>query len=154
QRRHARADSRHDRAVRRLSRRHGRVGVAGEACARVTAPPPQAGAEYRPDIDGLRATAVLAIILFHAGFTWIPGGYLVVDVFFVISGFLITGILLRENASRTFTLRRFYERRARRILPALLATLAVVAVFAYVLMLPMEFRAFAQSLVGVLFFSS
>jgi peptidoglycan/LPS O-acetylase OafA/YrhL len=102
----------------------------------------------------LRAIAVLSIILFHAGFTWIPGGYLGVDVFFVISGFLITGILLRENASRTFTLARFYERRARRILPALLAMLFVTAVVAYVLLLPMEFRTFSQSLTAVVLFCS
>jgi peptidoglycan/LPS O-acetylase OafA/YrhL len=97
---------------------------------------------------------VLAIILFHAGLTWIPGGYLGVDVFFVISGFLITGILLRENASGTFTLRRFYERRARRIIPALMVVLFVTSIVAYVLLLPMEFRTFAQSLTAVLLFSS
>lgn len=82
------------------------------------------------------------------------GGYLGVDIFFVISGYLITGILLRENASKTFTLARFYERRARRILPALFAMLFVTAVVAYALLLPMEFRAFAQSLTAVILFSS
>jgi peptidoglycan/LPS O-acetylase OafA/YrhL len=97
---------------------------------------------------------VLAIILFHAGFKWMPGGYLGVDVFFVISGFLITGILLRENASRTFTLARFYERRARRILPALIVMLLVTSIVSYALLLPMEFRTFAQSLTAVILFSS
>ena len=97
---------------------------------------------------------MLSIILFHAGFTWVPGGYLGVDVFFVISGFLITGILLRENASGTFTLARFYERRARRILPALIVMLLATSVVAYALLLPMEFRTFAQSLTAVILFSS
>jgi peptidoglycan/LPS O-acetylase OafA/YrhL len=109
---------------------------------------------YRRDIDGLRAIAVLSIILFHAGLESFGGGYLGVDVFFVISGFLITGILLRENASGTFTLTKFYERRARRILPALLVVLFVTAAVAYTLMPPMEFRAFAQSATAVLLFSS
>jgi peptidoglycan/LPS O-acetylase OafA/YrhL len=109
---------------------------------------------YRRDIDGLRALAVLSIILFHAGLTWCPGGYLGVDVFFVISGFLITRIMLRENASGSFTLRRFYERRARRILPALFVMLFAAAAVAYLLQPPMEFRAFSQSLTAVLLFSS
>ena len=79
---------------------------------------------YRSDIDGLRAVAVLSVIVFHAGFLWAQGGFIGVDVFFVISGFLITGIVLRELRDGTFSLARFYERRARRILPALLVVLA------------------------------
>lgn len=84
---------------------------------------------YRPDIDGLRAVAIIPVILFHLGVGWLRGGYLGVDVFFVISGFLITSILLREMAAGQFSFRRFWSRRVRRILPALLlvtaATLAV-----------------------------
>ena len=88
-------------------------------------PAPAAARAHRRDIDGLRAVAVLPVILFHAGLPAFSGGYLGVDVFFVISGFLITGILLRELAEGRFSLARFYERRARRILPAL--TLVLVA---------------------------
>lgn len=75
---------------------------------------------YRPEIDGLRAVAVLPVILFHAGFSLFSGGYVGVDVFFVISGYLITSLLLSEFEQGTFSIYRFYERRARRILPALL----------------------------------
>ena len=73
---------------------------------------------YRPDIDGLRAIAVLAVILFHLNSSWLPGGFLGVDIFFVISGYLIGGILYRELSTNTFSLKRFYLRRMRRILPA------------------------------------
>ena len=73
---------------------------------------------YRPEIDGLRALAVIPVIFFHAGFEAFGGGFVGVDVFFVISGYLITSIILRERASGSFTLAGFYERRARRLLPA------------------------------------
>ena len=73
---------------------------------------------YRPEIDGLRAIAVGAVILDHASFAWIPGGFLGVDIFFVISGYLITGILLNDLAGGTFSFAHFDERRVRRILPA------------------------------------
>ena len=86
---------------------------------------PAAALAHRRDIDGLRAVAVLPVILFHAGLPAFAGGYLGVDIFFVISGFLITGILLRELAEGRFSIARFYERRARRILPAL--TLVLLA---------------------------
>ena len=93
---------------------------------------------YRPEIDGLRAIAVLPVILFHAGFSQMSGGYVGVDVFFVISGFLITGILARELRAGQFSLLGFYERRARRILPALFLVLLVTAVVGYMVMLPYE----------------
>lgn len=83
-------------------------------------------ARYRPEIDGLRAFAVVPVVLFHLGVAGIPGGYLGVDVFFVISGFLITGILLRELDSGNFSLKAFWMRRIRRIWPALLAMVLVV----------------------------
>ena len=76
---------------------------------------------YRPDIDGLRAIAVLAVILFHLNSSWLPGGFLGVDIFFVISGYLIGGILYRELSTNTFSLKRFYLRRMRRILPTFFA---------------------------------
>ena len=74
---------------------------------------------YRSEIDGLRAVAVAPVILFHAGFEMFSGGFVGVDVFFVISGYLITSIILNDRAQGTFSLLKFYERRARRILPAL-----------------------------------
>ena len=75
--------------------------------------------KYRAEIDGLRALAVLPVILFHAGFEWFSGGFVGVDVFFVISGYLITSILIEDIDNNRFSIVHFYERRARRILPAL-----------------------------------
>ena len=74
---------------------------------------------YRKEIDGLRALAVIPVILFHAGFKAFSGGYVGVDVFFVISGYLITTIIVTEKQAGTFSFINFYQRRARRILPAL-----------------------------------
>ena len=109
---------------------------------------------YRPEIDGLRAVAVLPVILFHTGLHWMPGGYVGVDVFFVISGFLITGILMRELEAGTFSILRFYERRARRILPALFLVMAVTAVLSMIFLLPSELRDFARSMIAVITFLS
>ena len=84
---------------------------------------------FRPDIEGLRAVAILAVLAYHARLPWITGGFVGVDVFFVISGFLITGLLLREfNASGRIDLPAFYARRARRLLPAALVVIAVTVV--------------------------
>ena len=80
---------------------------------------------YRPEIDGLRALAVLPVILFHLGFNWIPGGYIGVDVFFVISGFLITSIIIKEYDLGKFSFKDFWLRRVRRILPVLIAVVLV-----------------------------
>ncbi|MDJ0921627.1 MAG: acyltransferase [Henriciella sp.] len=110
--------------------------------------------EYRPEIDGLRAIAVLPVILFHAGFHLFSGGYVGVDVFFVISGFLITGILIREIDSGTFSVVRFYERRARRILPALYIVVICCVPFAVWLMLPDPFENFAQSAIATTLFAN
>src|SRR5436190_16422758 len=83
---------------------------------------------YLAGLDGLRAVAVLAVLLYHAGFTWMPGGFLGVEVFFVISGYLITLLLVSEfERSGRISLRNFWLRRARRLLPALYALLIVVA---------------------------
>ena len=110
--------------------------------------------KYRSEIDGLRAVAVVPVILFHAGFERFSGGFVGVDVFFVLSGYLITTILLAEIAEGRFSLIRFYERRARRILPALYFVMLVTLPFAFRLMLPDEFASFAQALISVLFFVS
>ena len=87
--------------------------------------------KYRPEIDGLRAVAVAPVILFHAGVQQISGGFLGVDLFFVISGFLITSIIEAETQNGSFSLARFYERRARRILPALFVMLVLCVPLAW-----------------------
>lgn len=98
--------------------------------------------DYRADVEGLRAIAILLVVAMHAGFPWLPGGFVGVDVFFVLSGFLITGLLLKE-ISETGQLRflEFYVRRLRRLLPALLAMLLVVGFLASVLLVPIEQKA-------------
>ena len=83
---------------------------------------------YRPDIDGLRAIAVMLVVAFHAFPEAIPGGFIGVDIFFVISGFLITGIVVRELDQQRFSLVAFYSRRIKRIFPALIAVLFVTLV--------------------------
>ncbi len=109
---------------------------------------------YRPEIDGLRAVAVLPVILFHAGFSWFSGGFVGVDVFFVISGYLITSIILDDLHQGTFSLAQFYERRARRILPALFFVMAVCIPFAWILLIPRDLKDFGESLAAVATFSS
>jgi peptidoglycan/LPS O-acetylase OafA/YrhL len=111
--------------------------------------------KYRPEIDGLRALAVIPVILFHGGLKLFSGGFIGVDVFFVISGYLITSIILFEMEAGTFSLRRFYERRARRILPALFFVTICCVPFALVWMAPDQLRAFGKSVIAVtLFFSN
>lgn len=110
--------------------------------------------KYRPEVDGLRAVAILPVVFFHAGSSIFTGGYIGVDVFFVISGFLITHIILSELKEEHFSIRRFYDRRARRILPALFTMLFVCIPFAWLWMLPAQFKDFLQSLGSVIFFVS
>ncbi len=100
---------------------------------------------YRPEIDGLRAVAVIPVILFHAGFSIFAGGYVGVDVFFVISGYLITTILISEREAGTYSLLGFYERRARRILPALFLVLLATIPFAWIWLAPEPFEDYARS---------
>ncbi|MFG6204151.1 acyltransferase family protein [Pseudomonas retamae] len=109
---------------------------------------------YRREIDGLRALAVIPVILFHAGFDIFKGGFIGVDVFFVISGYLITSILVSEKERGTFSLLKFYERRARRILPALFVMLVVSMFFAWMWLLPRDMKDFSGSLAAVSIFSS
>ena len=110
--------------------------------------------EYRREIDGLRALAVLPVIFFHAGFKTFSGGFVGVDVFFVISGYLITSIILFELENGKFSIINFYERRARRILPALFVVMFACLPFAWLWLLPSDMKSFSQSLVAVSFFSS
>lgn len=103
---------------------------------------------YRAEIDGLRAIAVLSVLSFHFGFVPFSGGYVGVDIFFVISGYLISLILLSDISNDTFKLKTFYDRRIRRLFPALLAMMALSFVFAHYLFMPDEFEEFAQSVVA------
>ena len=109
---------------------------------------------HRREIDGLRALAVLPVILFHAGFELFSGGFVGVDVFFAISGYLITTIILAELEQEKFSIVNFYERRARRILPALFLVMLVCIPFAWVLLTPADLNSFAKSLVAVPLFVS
>ena len=111
--------------------------------------------QYRPEIDGLRALAVIPVILFHAGFDFFSGGFIGVDIFFVISGYLITSIIISEKEKKGFfSLINFYERRARRILPALFLVMAASIPFAYLLFVPPDMKDFSQSLFATATFLS
>ncbi len=109
---------------------------------------------HRRDIDGLRAIAVLAVVLFHAGVPGFSGGFVGVDVFFVISGFVICRIIRREIEQETFSLRKFYERRARRILPALIFLIFCCFLFGWVVFLNDQFLAFSKSAIAAVSFTS
>ena len=111
--------------------------------------------DYRPEIDGLRALAVIPVIFFHAGFDAFRGGFVGVDIFFVISGYLITTIILRERTTGQFSLLGFYERRARRILPALFLVLLSCVPAGFFLLTPPQFESFFISgVLGATTFSS
>ena len=94
---------------------------------------------YRPDIDGLRAVAVLLVMGFHAFPGRVPGGFVGVDVFFAISGYLISGLIIRDIREGTFSLRHFYARRIRRIFPALVVLLVVCLVVGGIVLTPTEY---------------
>jgi peptidoglycan/LPS O-acetylase OafA/YrhL len=111
-------------------------------------------AGYRPDVDGLRAIAVLAVLFFHTGFLNFPGGFVGVDVFYVISGYLITSLLAREMLEDKFSLVSFYERRARRIFPALFTVLFFCILAAAILFDPQEMIGFGKALVTTTLFTS
>jgi peptidoglycan/LPS O-acetylase OafA/YrhL len=110
--------------------------------------------EYRADLDGLRAIAVLVVVFNHAGLSIFSGGYIGVDIFFVISGFLITGIIAREIRTNEFTVLKFYERRIRRILPALTVMVVFALLAALLLYDSGRFKSFAKSLLATMLFYS
>ncbi|MBO9650881.1 MAG: acyltransferase [Variovorax sp.] len=110
--------------------------------------------KYRPEIDGLRAVAVVPVIFFHAGIATFSGGFIGVDIFFVISGYLITSIILAELETGRFSILKFYERRARRILPALAVVIVAFSIAGWFLLQPDELKTFGQSVVSVATFTS
>ena len=110
--------------------------------------------KYRKEIDGLRAIAVLPVIFFHAGFSLFKGGFSGVDIFFVISGYLITSIILKESIQDKFSVLNFYERRARRILPALFLVMLFCLPLSFILLWPNDLENFGQSLVATTLFSN
>lgn len=119
--------------------------------------------KYRPEIDGLRALAVMSVIIFHAGFEisynnetymLLPGGYLGVDVFYVISGYLISYLILQKLKSNSFSFLDFYERRARRLLPTLFLIILLSLVAGYILMMPNQLKDLSSSAISSLLFVS
>ena len=110
--------------------------------------------QYRPEIDGLRTVAIIPVILFHSGLALFSGGFIGVDVFFVISGYLITSIIVEELENGRFSFSGFYYRRAKRILPALFVVMAVTIPFSWLWMLPAQHDSYARSLVYVSLFVS
>ena len=116
--------------------------------------PPVEGMVYRPDIDGLRAVAIVPVVLFHAGIAPFAGGFVGVDVFFVISGYLIASFILTGIQSGKFSLWNFYLRRIRRIFPALFTMMAASAAIGALLLTPHAYRRLGESIVATSLFSS
>lgn len=110
--------------------------------------------KYRPDIDGLRAIAVVAVVLYHLGVDQVSAGFVGVDVFFVISGFLITGVLRTEFDANSFSYFSFYERRVRRLFPALFTILFISIPVALIILVPRDLEDFGQSIIASGLFSS
>ena len=108
----------------------------------------------RKEIDGIRALAIIPVILFHAGFSFAKGGYIGVDIFFVISGFLITTLILNELSTETFSLKKFYERRIRRLLPALFFVIFISILVSIFFMPQLKQEEFSKSILSVIFFVS
>lgn len=107
--------------------------------------------QYRPEIDGLRCIAVISVLLFHYGIAPFSGGFVGVDVFFVISGYLITSLILSEAERNDFSLLRFYDRRVRRIVPASITTVLITGFAGYFLLLPKDYAEFGRSAVAAVF---
>ena len=109
---------------------------------------------YRAEIDGMRAFAVIAVIMFHAGFELFSGGFLGVDIFFVISGYLITNILIEDLENNEFNIINFYQKRARRILPALTFIIFLSIFFGWFWLSPYFYRDLLQTTFSVGIFAS
>ena len=109
---------------------------------------------YRSDIDGLRAIAVMPVVLFHLGVPTFSGGYVGVDIFFVISGFLITSIIYKDIDEEAFSFIQFYERRVRRIFPALFVVTIVTAIASLFILMPNDLRSFSQTVVAATIFAA
>ncbi|MEI1278328.1 acyltransferase family protein [Leptospira venezuelensis] len=110
---------------------------------------------YRPDIDGLRAIAVLSVLIYHAFPQWLPGGFIGVDIFFVISGYLISSILFKKMDTNELSFSEFYKRRIHRIFPALLLVIFISLVFGFFALYPEEYSKLGKhSVAGILFFSN
>ena len=110
--------------------------------------------QYRAEIDGLRAVAIVPVVLFHAGLSAFAGGFIGVDIFFVISGYLITSIIKKEIDTGTFSLVKFYERRAQRILPALFLMILLCVPAAYFVFVPYQIKDLSQAIVAAVAFMS
>ncbi|KAG9416215.1 hypothetical protein AC1031_000610 [Aphanomyces cochlioides] len=120
--------------------------VLEENTTPLVAPPAEHAVTYRPDIDGIRALAIVPVVIFHA-YTWhLRGGLIGVDIFFVISGYLISGILFKEFAKQKFTYANFYSRRIRRIFPALILVLAFTLIMGYLWADKMQMKALAETM--------
>ena len=124
------------------------IDAAASACTRIGARASFREMTYRSDIDGLRAVAVLLVLLFHLDPTSFSGGFVGVDVFFVISGYLMTRLITDEIGAGSFSIIGFYARRCRRILPALLVMLSLVVPASYVMLAPDEYRALGSSAIA------
>ncbi|HFO5017596.1 TPA: acyltransferase family protein, partial [Escherichia coli] len=109
---------------------------------------------YEPSVDGLRALAVIIVILFHAGFKWMPGGYVGVDVFFVISGYLITGILYSSNLKNTYSYKTFILSRISRLYPALISTLILTLILGFLIFSPSDLERLGKTMVYTLLSAS
>lgn len=114
----------------------------------------RASITYRKDIDGLRSIAVTSVVLYHAGIAFASGGYVGVDIFYVISGYLITGIITTELKEGQFSILSFYDRRIRRIFPALFVMSFFTSVFAWFLLMPVDFKEYGESLTAMSLFGS
>ena len=112
------------------------------------------GMKYRSDIDGLRAVAILPVVAYHAGLALVPGGFVGVDVFFVISGYLICRLINDEIKDGSFTVAAFYKRRVMRLFPALFAMLLATSVLAYLYLLPIELKEFSDSMIAAVTYVS
>jgi peptidoglycan/LPS O-acetylase OafA/YrhL len=131
---------------------HSRAGVIGSEAPQGVGSADSHVIRYRADLDGLRAIAVWSVIVYHLSHSALAGGYLGVDMFFVLSGYLITSIIWREQQQGRFSVVRFYDRRVRRIMPALLALLAFTTVLAAILLLPTDLIGYGKSLLATLGF--